>query len=79
MKIIDVIGVVLIVLGISITVLTFIAARQPIADVQSFTVHEIAPRGMGGNIFEWAVVSSFFLVHALGPRASNVSAWLGKK
>jgi hypothetical protein len=31
------------------------------------------------DTFEWAVVSSFFLVHALGPRASNVSAWLGKK
>ncbi|MGB6176246.1 MAG: hypothetical protein WBF43_07895 [Methylocella sp.] len=31
------------------------------------------------DTFEWAVVSSFFLVHALGPRASSVSAWLGKK
>jgi hypothetical protein len=31
------------------------------------------------DTFEWAVVSSFFLVHALGPRASNVSAWLAKK
>jgi hypothetical protein len=31
------------------------------------------------DTFEWAVVSSFFLVHAFGPRASNVSAWLGKK
>lgn len=31
------------------------------------------------DTFEWAVVSSFFLLHALGPRASNVSAWLGKK
>ena len=50
MKIIDVIAVILIVLGISMTVLTFIAARQPIADVQSFTVHEIAPRGVGGNL-----------------------------
>ena len=50
MKIIDVIGVVLIVLGISMTVLTFLAARGPIADVQSFTVHEIAPRGAGGNL-----------------------------
>jgi hypothetical protein len=52
MKIIDVIGVVLIVLGISMTVLTFLAARQPMAmaDVQSFTVHEIAPRGAGGNL-----------------------------
>jgi len=50
MKIIDVIGVVLIVLGISMTVLTFLAARQPIADVQSFTAHEIAPRGAGGNL-----------------------------
>jgi hypothetical protein len=50
MKIIDVIGVVLVVLGISMTVLTFLAAHQPIADVQSFTVHEIAPRGVGGNL-----------------------------
>jgi hypothetical protein len=32
------------------TVLTFLAARQPSADVQSFTVHEIAPRGAGGNL-----------------------------
>jgi hypothetical protein len=31
------------------------------------------------DTFEWAVVSSFFLVHALGLRASNVAAWLGKK
>jgi hypothetical protein len=50
MKIIDVIGVVLIVLGISLTVLSFLAARGPIADVQSFTVHEIAPRGAVGNL-----------------------------
>jgi hypothetical protein len=48
MKIIDVIGVILIVLGIWMTVLSLLAARQPIADVQSFTVHEIAPRGAGG-------------------------------
>jgi hypothetical protein len=50
MKIIDMIGVVLIVLGISITVLNLLAARQPIADVQSFTVHEIAPPSAGGNL-----------------------------
>ena len=50
MKIIDVIGVVLIVLGISITVLTRLVERQPIADVQPFTVHEIVPRGAGGNL-----------------------------
>ncbi|MGB6176248.1 MAG: hypothetical protein WBF43_07905 [Methylocella sp.] len=56
MKIIDVIGVALIVLGISMTVLTFLAARQPIAPfdngsgAQSFTLHEIAPRGAGGNL-----------------------------
>jgi hypothetical protein len=31
------------------------------------------------DTFEWAVVSSFFLVHALGPRASNVTQWLNKK
>ncbi|MGA7384239.1 MAG: hypothetical protein WBW81_05980 [Methylocella sp.] len=47
MKIIDVIGVVLIVLGISMTVLNLLAARQPVADAQSFTVHEIAPRDAG--------------------------------
>jgi hypothetical protein len=50
MKIIDVIGVALIVLGIWMTVLSLLAARQPIADVQSFTVHEIAPRCAGGNL-----------------------------
>ena len=50
MKIIDVIGVVLIVLGIWMTVLSLLAAHQPIADVQSFTVHEIAPRGAGDNL-----------------------------
>jgi len=50
MKIIDVIGVILIVLGISMTVLNLLAARQPIAGVQSFTVHEIAPRSAGGNL-----------------------------
>jgi len=57
MKIIDVIGIVLIVLGISMTVLNLLAARRPIAEVQSFTVHELqsprsefAPRGAGGNL-----------------------------
>ena len=50
MKIIDVIGVVLIVLGISMTVLNFLAARRSIADVQSFTIHEIAPRGAGNDL-----------------------------
>lgn len=45
MKIIDLIGIALIVVGISMTVLSLLAARQPIAGVQSFTVHEIAPRG----------------------------------
>ena len=50
MKIIGVIGVVLIVLGISMTILSFLAARGPIADVQSFTVHEITPRSAGGNL-----------------------------
>ncbi len=43
MKIIDVIGVVLIVLGISMTVLNFLAARQAV-DVQSFEMHEIVPQ-----------------------------------
>ncbi len=57
MKISDLIGVGLLVLGISLTVLNLLAARQPIADVQSFTVHELqsprsefAPRGAGGNL-----------------------------
>ena len=50
MRIIDVIGVVLIVLGILMTVLNLLAARQPIAEVQSFTVHEIAPRGAIGSL-----------------------------
>jgi hypothetical protein len=50
MKIIDLIGVILIALGISMTVLNLLTARQPIADVQSFTVHEIAPRRAGGNL-----------------------------
>ena len=50
MKIIDVIGIVLIVVGIAMTVLNFLAARQPIADLQSFTIQEIAPRGAGNNL-----------------------------
>jgi hypothetical protein len=50
MRIIDVIGVILIVLGISMTVLNLLAARQPIAEVQLFTIHEIAPRGAGGSL-----------------------------
>jgi hypothetical protein len=50
MKISDMIGIGLIVLGIAMTVLLFLAQRQPIADVESFTVHEIAPRGAGGNL-----------------------------
>ena len=50
MKTIDVIGVVLIATGLLMTALILLAARQPIADVQSFTVHEIAPRGAGGNL-----------------------------
>jgi hypothetical protein len=31
------------------------------------------------DTFEWAVVSSFFLVHAVNLGKSNVSAWLEKK
>ena len=50
MKIIDVIGIVLIVVGILMTVLNLRSARQPAADVQSFTFHEIAPRAAGGNL-----------------------------
>ena len=50
MKMIDVIGIILIVVGIAMTVLNVLAARQPFADVQSFTIQEIAPRGAGGNV-----------------------------
>jgi hypothetical protein len=50
MKIIDAIGFSLIAIGLALTVLSFLAARGPIADVQSFAVHEIAPRGAGGNL-----------------------------
>jgi hypothetical protein len=57
MKISDLIGVALIVLGILMTVLNLLTARQPIADAQSLTVHElqsprseIAPRGAGSNL-----------------------------
>jgi hypothetical protein len=45
MKISDMIGIALIVLGILMTVMNFFAGRSPIADMQSFEVHEIAPRG----------------------------------
>jgi hypothetical protein len=31
------------------------------------------------DTFEWAIVSSFFLVHAVNLGASNVSQWLAKK
>jgi hypothetical protein len=31
------------------------------------------------DVFEWAIVSSFFLVHAINVGTSNVAAWLGKK
>jgi hypothetical protein len=31
------------------------------------------------DTFEWAVVSSFFLVHAVNLGKSNVASWLGKK
>ncbi len=50
MKIIDAIGVVLIAVGLLMTVLTFLAVRGPAAGVPSFAVHEIAPRGAGGNL-----------------------------
>jgi hypothetical protein len=49
MKIIDVIGFVLIALGISMTVLNFLAARRSIADAESVAIHEIAPRGAVNN------------------------------
>jgi hypothetical protein len=52
LTIIDVFGIILIVLGISMTVLNFLAARRSIAGVESVTirksgpsVHQIAPRG----------------------------------
>lgn len=50
MKIIDVIGIILIVLGISMTALNFYAARRSIANVESITIHEIAPRAPANNI-----------------------------
>jgi hypothetical protein len=31
------------------------------------------------DTFEWAVVSSFFLVHAVNLGKANVASWLGKK
>ncbi len=31
------------------------------------------------DTFEWAIVSSFFLVHAVTVGTSNVSSWLGRK
>jgi hypothetical protein len=31
------------------------------------------------DTFEWAVVSSFFLVHAVNLGKSNVASWLEKK
>jgi hypothetical protein len=31
------------------------------------------------DVFEWAIVSSFFLVHAINVGTSNVAAWLGIK
>lgn len=31
------------------------------------------------DTFEWAIVSSFFIVHAINVGSSNVSQWLGKK
>ncbi|MGH9675879.1 MAG: hypothetical protein ACRD36_02150 [Candidatus Acidiferrum sp.] len=50
LTIIDVIGIALIVLGIAITVLNFLAARRSIADVGTITLHEIAPRGAVNNL-----------------------------
>ncbi|MGH6842399.1 MAG: hypothetical protein ACREDV_09970 [Methylocella sp.] len=64
MKIIDVIGIGLVVLGIAVTLLNFRAARTAVPGKQSFTVHELqsprsepqsprsefAPRGRGNNL-----------------------------
>ncbi|MGQ0446141.1 MAG: hypothetical protein ACT4O2_13705 [Beijerinckiaceae bacterium] len=57
MKIIDVIGIGLVVLGIAMTLLNFRAARTPVPGMQSFTVHEpqgprseFSPRGRGNNL-----------------------------
>ena len=50
MKISDFILIVLIVFGISMTVMNLLAARKPIASVQSFTLHEIAPNVAGESI-----------------------------
>ena len=49
LTIVDVIGIVLIVLGISMTVLNFYAARRSIAGVEPVAIHEIAPRGAVNN------------------------------
>lgn len=40
-KLIDMFFVALIVLGIAMTVLNFIAQRRPMADVQSVEIHEV--------------------------------------
>jgi len=57
MKIIDVIGIGLIVLVIAMTLLNFCAARTHVSSMQSFTVHEpqgprsdAVPRGRGNNL-----------------------------
>jgi hypothetical protein len=49
-KIIDVIGIVLIILGITLTVMNFLAMRQPIANVESFTIQEIEQPKAGNKI-----------------------------
>lgn len=57
MKIVDLIGIGLIVLGIAMTVMNFRGSRWHGADMQSFTVHElesprseVAPRGRGNKL-----------------------------
>ncbi|MGH7782339.1 MAG: hypothetical protein ACREO5_00620 [Candidatus Binatia bacterium] len=50
LTIINVIGIVLIVLGISMTVLNFLAVRRSITDVESIKIQEITPNAQPNSI-----------------------------
>ncbi|MGH6812871.1 MAG: hypothetical protein ACREDM_11205 [Methylocella sp.] len=50
MKIIDAIGIALIVLGIAMTVLNIIAIHKPVAGGGQAAVHETGPRGAVNNL-----------------------------
>ena len=50
LSIIDAIGIILIVLGISMTVLNFLAARGPAVSIESFSIRAIAPHPSDNNI-----------------------------